>query len=113
MNGCPPHKPVGVYAKTRKISMVNIGAPAAVPPDLHSMKALTSSPAGRSLLQAGSLLALVIVLLRVAAADPPAELDRDRLSIEAEGGPFQFEVEVARTPAERARGLMFRESLAD
>jgi uncharacterized protein len=78
------------------------------------MNALTSSPAGRSLLQAGSVLALIIVLMiRVAAADAPAVLDRDRLTIEAEGGPFQFEVEVARTPAERARGLMFRESLAD
>jgi hypothetical protein len=78
------------------------------------MNALTSSPARRSLLQAGSVLALIIVLMiRVAAADAPAVLDRDWLTIEAEDGPFQFEVEVARTPAERARGLMFRESLAD
>ncbi|MCC2662755.1 MAG: hypothetical protein K0R41_895 [Geminicoccaceae bacterium] len=78
------------------------------------MNALTSSPARRSLLQAGSVLALIIVLMiRVAAADAPAVLDRDWLTIEAEHGPFQFEVEVARTPAERARGLMFRESLAD
>ncbi|HEX6112856.1 MAG TPA: DUF192 domain-containing protein [Geminicoccaceae bacterium] len=94
--------------------MVNIEAHGAVPQDLHAMNLFTSSAARRSRLQAGSLLALVIVLMiRVAAAEAPAVLDRDRLTIEASGGPFRFEIEVARTPAERARGLMFRESLAD
>ena len=35
------------------------------------------------------------------------------LTIETGRGPLEFRVEVAATPAERARGLMFREALAD
>jgi hypothetical protein len=56
---------------------------------------------------AGLLLALV------ATAGGSAALDRSPLAIETGHGRFEFEVELAATPAERARGLMFRESLAD
>lgn len=55
-------------------------------------------------------LVLVIVL---AAADSAPRFDQDRLTIEGSAGRFEFEVELAVTPAQRARGLMFRESLAD
>lgn len=76
------------------------------------MTAPLSSPAARS--TASTLLALVSVLMIGAAAEAPVVLDRDPLTIVAASGErFQFEVEVARTPAERARGLMFRESLPD
>jgi uncharacterized membrane protein (UPF0127 family) len=77
------------------------------------MSAPSSSRAARS--AASTLLALISVLMiGVAAAEAPVALDRDPLTIVAASGErFQFEVEVARTPAERARGLMFRESLAD
>lgn len=35
------------------------------------------------------------------------------LTVETANGPVRFNVEIADDPAERARGLMFRESLAD
>jgi uncharacterized protein len=79
------------------------------------MKTFAPSPATRTRLRAGGLLALVILLAitRAAVAEKPPEFDRGHLTIVASGGRFQFEVELAQTPAERARGLMFRESLAD
>lgn len=47
-----------------------------------------------------------------AARETRPELDRIPLTIEADGRAHRFTVEVARTEAEQARGLMFRESLA-
>jgi uncharacterized membrane protein (UPF0127 family) len=37
----------------------------------------------------------------------------EQLTVQTAAGPVRFEVEIADTEAERARGLMFRESLAD
>ena len=65
------------------------------------------------------VMAAVLVLLLpaadglLAATDGPPRFDQDRLVIDGAAGPFEFQVELALTPAERARGLMFRESLAD
>ena len=53
------------------------------------------------------LLCAVLALARPAGAGAPEEL-----VIETANGPRQFAVEIATTPAERARGLMFRERLA-
>jgi uncharacterized membrane protein (UPF0127 family) len=47
-----------------------------------------------------------------AAAGTPAEL-RTPVSIESDSGPIVFSAELAATPAERARGLMFRKSMGD
>lgn len=41
------------------------------------------------------------------------ELPRSELLVETASSQFRFEVEVADDPSERAKGLMFRESLAD
>ena len=46
------------------------------------------------------------------AAAQTASVQRVALVIEGAGGAHRFDIEVARTPAERARGLMFREALA-
>ena len=69
----------------------------------------------RSLLRARALLALIalLALARAAAAEDPLAFSRGPLTIELSGERFHFEVELAETPAERAHGLMFRESLAD
>jgi uncharacterized protein len=48
-----------------------------------------------------------------AATDDPPQFQQDRLVIDGAAGRFEFQVELALTPAQRARGLMFRESLAD
>jgi uncharacterized protein len=53
---------------------------------------------------------LAAALLAVAAA---GAAERAPLTIETGRGPLEFRVELAATPAERARGLMFREALAD
>jgi uncharacterized membrane protein (UPF0127 family) len=47
------------------------------------------------------------------AMSGPPSFDRDRLTIESSAGQFEFQVELATTPDQRAYGLMFRESLAD
>ena len=54
-----------------------------------------------------------MLLALVATAGGAATLDRSPLTIETDHGRFEFQVELAVTPAERSRGLMFRESLAD
>lgn len=41
------------------------------------------------------------------------DLETEQLTIDTAGGPVRFTVEIADDDAERARGLMFRESLAD
>jgi hypothetical protein len=57
------------------------------------------------------LVLLVLVGLGVpgATAQP---FDRSRLTVESAAGAFEFEVELALTPAQRQRGLMYREQLA-
>jgi uncharacterized membrane protein (UPF0127 family) len=78
------------------------------------MSAFTVSAGRRWLLRVSGLLAAVIFLaIAVTAAEAPPALDEGALIIEASGGRFEFQVELAKTPTERARGLMFRESLAD
>jgi len=78
------------------------------------MSAFTVSAGRRSLLRVSGVPATVIFLaIAVTAAEAPPALDESALIIEASGGRFGFQVELAKTPSERARGLMFRESLAD
>lgn len=79
------------------------------------MNALTPGSTTRSLLRAHGLLTLVALLTiaPAAGAEDPLELSRGPLTIESSGERFRFEVEIAETPAERAHGLMFRESLSD
>ena len=48
-----------------------------------------------------------------AATVAPSGLDLVPLTIDSGGRTHRFVVEVARTPEEQARGLMFRETLAD
>lgn len=43
-----------------------------------------------------------------ATGEPQPILDQEPLTIETTGGPVGFLVEMARTPAEQSRGLMFR-----
>ena len=42
-----------------------------------------------------------------------AEVQIEQLTVDTDAGPVRFNVEIADTEAERNRGLMFRESLAD
>jgi uncharacterized membrane protein (UPF0127 family) len=49
----------------------------------------------------------------LATTEGAAAFDRSLLTIETSHGRFEFQVELAVTSAERAQGLMFRESLAD
>lgn len=59
---------------------------------------------------------LVVLLFILFAAGPAqaAALEKGELTIVASSGQqYHFEVEIARTPAEQERGLMFRKSMAD
>ena len=47
------------------------------------------------------------------AVDPASGLELEQLTIETRTGPVNFTVEIADDEAERNRGLMYRESLAD
>jgi uncharacterized membrane protein (UPF0127 family) len=53
--------------------------------------------------------ALILVAMTFAA--PATGGETEALVIESDAGRHSFDVEVARTPAERSRGLMFRERL--
>jgi hypothetical protein len=57
-----------------------------------------------------ALCALALGLARPGAAGEPA-CSRDRLVVHGADGPVAFRVELALTPEEQARGLMFRPSL--
>lgn len=48
-----------------------------------------------------------------ALAQPAVQFAQDRLWIETAEDRYEFQVEIAATPAQRSRGLMFREHLAD
>jgi uncharacterized membrane protein (UPF0127 family) len=58
-------------------------------------------------------LILACALMLVSAATFAANLPRDVLLVETGSSQYRFEVEVADDPAERAEGLMYRQSLAD
>ena len=53
-----------------------------------------------------------LALLLLVAARPAAAQNFEPLTIETAGGPRAFQVEVARTDADRMQGLMFRRSMA-
>jgi hypothetical protein len=55
----------------------------------------------------------VCVLLLVARTGVAAGLPQDTLLVETASSQYRFEVEIADEPAERAEGLMYRQSLAD
>jgi len=59
------------------------------------------------------LVTLVGLVVALAAASSPPTFERDRLTIESAAGRFEFQVELATTPDQRAYGLMFRENLPD
>jgi uncharacterized membrane protein (UPF0127 family) len=65
-------------------------------------------------LWAGAIaLAMVVAVAMLARAEDPVTFERAELTIEtATGEAHPFQVEVARTITQRARGLMFRESMA-
>ena len=63
-------------------------------------------------------LVLMLMLGACAQSDPEpvlseAGLEIEQLTIDTAGGPVSFTVEIADDDQERARGLMFRQSLAD
>jgi uncharacterized membrane protein (UPF0127 family) len=56
---------------------------------------------------------LACALMLVSAATLAANLPRDTLLVETGSSQYRFDVEIADDPAERAEGLMYRETLAD
>jgi len=56
---------------------------------------------------------LLLVAPLVAPGSVAAGLPHDTLLVETGSSQYRFEVEIADEPAERAEGLMYRESLAD
>ncbi len=54
-----------------------------------------------------------MLLLAMAVTEGRAEMRRDPLKLVTGSGEHSFQVEVANTSEEKARGLMFRRSLAD
>lgn len=72
-----------------------------------------SSPVDRSLL--ASIRALLAGFLALCAIDAAGSVtfDETPLVIEASGGRFEFQVELAVSPEQRSQGLMFREELAE
>jgi len=61
---------------------------------------------------AGLLIAPLVGLARAGATADPKVPPPDRLVIVTDDGAFEFTVEIADDPVERARGLMFRETMA-
>jgi uncharacterized protein len=68
----------------------------------------TSAKRGRSAAQA--VLAALCLLLAIL---PAGAFEKSRLVIETESGAHPFAIELAVTPEERGRGLMFRQAMAD
>lgn len=54
----------------------------------------------------------VLAAPTVEGDQPPIRFEQEPLWIETAGERFEFEVEIAATPAQRSRGLMFRDRLA-
>jgi uncharacterized protein len=61
----------------------------------------------------GRIATVGLLVIALAAMAGPPSFDHDRLAIAGDRGRFEFQVELATTPDQRAYGLMFRESLAD
>ncbi len=61
--------------------------------------------------RSAALLAAAVVATALAAQPAAAACDPDRVELRGDWGPARFRVDLADTPEERARGLMFRESL--
>jgi uncharacterized protein len=60
-----------------------------------------------------ALFALVFACFFLAVGDGLADMRRDKLTLVTSTGKHVFDVEIAETPEDKARGLMFRRSLAD
>ena len=76
---------------------------------------MRSIPDPRGAMPVAVVLALLLIIAPFAprpGAAQTAPVELVELVIEGAGGAHRFDVEVARTPAERARGLMFRRTLA-
>ncbi|HEY3147581.1 MAG TPA: DUF192 domain-containing protein, partial [Dongiaceae bacterium] len=58
-------------------------------------------------------LIFICALLLIAPASFAAGLPRDTLLVETASSQYRFDVEIADDAAERAEGLMYRQSLAD
>lgn len=56
--------------------------------------------------------AALLLLAGLAAAHHAEAASFERLTIETRGGPITFDIELALTPGERAKGLMYRTELA-
>jgi uncharacterized protein len=54
----------------------------------------------------------VVIASSVQAAQPSVHFEQERIWIETAEDRFEFQVEIAATPAQRSRGLMFRDHLA-
>lgn len=66
-----------------------------------------------NMLKIFSIVLLCLLIPTVASrAQDEIRFDRSELAIETESGRQEFTVEVARSDAQRSRGLMFRESMA-
>lgn len=65
------------------------------------------------LLSGAILIAISTPWSQQARADRPADATLEHLEISTKTGVVTFRVEVARTPAQQAKGLMYRTSLAD
>jgi uncharacterized membrane protein (UPF0127 family) len=108
------HNPFEVYYKARKISISNVGSRAGFAGDRIRMDGVISlfgwQRLGRPLRHLAIAAWLAVTLT---AMDSPPAFDHDRLTIEGSAGRFEFQVELATTPDQRAYGLMFRESLAE
>jgi uncharacterized protein len=78
---------------------------------LIRIKGLTSSSAWQAIGRLRRLITVTALAFALAALDSPPRFGHDRLAIESSAGRFEFEVELATTPDQRAYGLMFRENL--
>ena len=63
--------------------------------------------------RAALLVVLVLSIGTMAATTGWAEMRRDKLTLVTRTGSHVFGIEIAETPEEKARGLMFRRTMAD
>jgi uncharacterized membrane protein (UPF0127 family) len=77
------------------------------------MRRIISTIPGRAAILAALFLFAHLAAALVGPAPLRAEMRKDVLKLITASGEHAFDVEVASTPAEKSRGLMFRRSLAD
>lgn len=77
------------------------------------MRCSNSTISGRAAILAALFLFAHLAAAFVSAAPLRAEMRKDVLKLITASGEHVFDVELASTPAQKARGLMFRRSLAD